>query len=108
MQRRFRRVGVAVFGGGGQVFALQGADPIRGPRRLLFLDRPPHFVQPGLEQFLAIERGPAREQFIQQDTERVDVAAGIDIQAAEAGLFRAHVGRGADKLLELGEQRLLC
>jgi hypothetical protein len=38
-----------------------------------------------------------------QHAERVNVAAGIDVQAAHFGLFRAHVLRRADELLVFGE-----
>ena len=46
------------------------------------------------------ERRPAREQFVEEHAERVDVAARINVQATHLGLLGAHVGRRADELLE--------
>ena len=45
-----------------------------------------------------VKRRGAGQQFVEQHTQRVDVAASIDIQRAELGLFRAHVERRADHL----------
>ena len=49
----------------------------------------------------------ARQQFVEQHAERVDVAARVDVQAAHLRLLRTHVGRRADELLELREERLV-
>jgi hypothetical protein len=56
-------------------------------------------------QFLRVEGRAAGEQFVEQHAEAVDVAAGVDVQPAHLRLFRAHVGRGADELVELREDR---
>src|SRR5439155_22587057 len=46
-------------------------------------------------------------QFVEQHTQAVDVAARVNVQTAQLGLFRAHVGRGADKLFKGREQGLI-
>ena len=52
------------------------------------------FAIGGNGHFLA-GRGVAGEQFVQQDAEAVEIAAGIDVRPA-GGLLRTHVGGGAD------------
>ena len=47
------------------------------------------------------------EQFVEQNPQRVDVAARVDVHGAEDGLLRAHVNGRADELLEAGEERLV-
>ena len=54
-------------------------------------------------QGLGIERRAAGQQLIQQHAQRIDIAARIDIQPAEHRLFRAHVGRRADRETRFGE-----
>jgi hypothetical protein len=62
----------------------------------------------GASQPLAVERGRACEQLVEQDAQAVHVTARVDVeQRAHLGLLGAHVQRGADELAELGEQRLL-
>ena len=77
------------------------------PRRLLLADDPADLVEAGLAQPLLVERRGAGEQFVEQHAQRVDVAAGVDVQAAHLGLLGAHVQRRADHLAEAGEERLL-
>jgi len=50
---------------------------------------------------------PARQQFIQQHAERVDVAARINIQSAQARLFRTHIGGGANELIKRRKKRFV-
>ena len=64
-------------------------------------------VVPGLLEPLLVERRRAGQQLVQQHAERVDVAPGVDVQAAHLRLLRAHVQRRADHLGEAGEQRLV-
>ena len=52
-------------------------------------------------QFTGVEGRFAGEQFVEQHSQAVNVAAGIDVQAAHLRLLRTHVGGRADELLEL-------
>ena len=63
--------------------------------------------QASLEQLLGFKRRAPRQQFVEQHSERVDVAAGVHVHAAQADLLGAGISRRADELLELGEQRLV-
>ena len=54
-----------------------------------------------------VEWRAARQQFVEQHAEAVDVAAGVHVQAAQARLLRTHVGRRADELVEPGKDRLV-
>src|SRR5437773_7358990 len=49
----------------------------------------------------------ASEQLVKQNSQTVDIASGIDIETAETCLFRAHISRGAQKLVETSEERLV-
>ena len=53
------------------------------------------------------KRRRAGEQLVEQHAERIDVAAGIDVEAVHLGLLGAHVERRADHLAEAGVERLL-
>ena len=48
----------------------------------------------------SIERRVAGQQFVQQHAQRVDVAAGVDVQLVQLGLFGAHVLERADDLAQ--------
>jgi hypothetical protein len=61
-------------------------------------DRLPHRVEARRHQFRS-NGVLAGEQFVEQHAQAVDVAAGVDVQAAHLGLLRAHVGRRADELV---------
>ena len=56
---------------------------------------------------MLIERCAASEQFVKQNTERINIAARIHVQTAHLSLFRTHVGRCADELLKRGEKCLI-
>src|SRR5262249_43680551 len=71
--------------------------------RLLLADDSQHFIEGCFAQTLSLEWGAAREQFIEQDAKRIDVAAGVDVELVESGLLRAHVLDCADHLTELGK-----
>ena len=60
-----------------------------------------------LQQFAWRQTASPGEQFVEQDPQAVDVAARINVQPAQFGLLRAHIGRRADELLEGGENRLV-
>ena len=49
----------------------------------------------------------AGEQLVEQDPQRVNVAARVDIERAHLRLLRAHVGRGAYEQFEGGEERFV-
>src|SRR6266567_915438 len=101
------RFEAAALGCGGQFLAAERADA--GGRALGFFlsERAAHFVEAGLQEFLGVEGRFAGEQFVEEHAERVDVAAGVYIHAGDLGLFRTHVGGGAEELLEAGEDGLL-
>ena len=67
-----------------------------------------HGVDARGHHLLPIERGAAHQQFVEKDTEAVDVAACIDVDHPDIRLFRAHVGRGADKLVQLAVNGMFC
>ena len=46
-------------------------------------------------KFFAEGRG-ADQQFVQQDAQRIDVAAGVDVRVVDLRLFGTHVLRRAD------------
>ena len=56
-------------------------------------------------QPLALERRGAGQQLVEQHAQRIDVAAGVDVELVELGLLGAHVLDRADHLAELGEHR---
>ena len=91
-------------------FFLLRAQRCQPRRRTGGLDLPDdaaHFLVSRLQQGFLVERGDAGEQFVEQDAERIHVAARVDVEVAETGLLRAHVGGGSDKLLEPGVKRVL-
>ncbi len=104
-KRKFFKQLASPRGGGSQL-----TFPFNDLRRLgrFFLaDGAAHFIQTGSEQFLLIERRAAREQFVEQHAQAVDVAARVNVQAGHHRLLGTHVGRCADELLEGGEERLV-
>ncbi len=88
-----RHIGIAVAVG----------QPGRGPRRLLFADPAPHFVESGASQSGGVEGLRADEQLVKNDAQRIDIGSGVDIEARHLGLFGTHVLRGADPLTEFGK-----
>ena len=78
-----------------------------GLGRFVLRDDAAHLVVAGGEERLLVEGRRAGEQFVEQDAEAVDVGAGVDVEVAHRGLLRAHVDRGAEELLEAGEEGLL-
>ena len=89
--------------------SFEAGEPGAGAGRFLLAEDAAHLVEGGVLQGLGLERGGAGEQFVEEDAEGVDVGAGVDVGGVGvgAGLLRAHVGRGADHLLEAGEERLV-
>src|SRR5207249_5821294 len=68
---------------------------------------PGHFGQAPGQQFLRVERRLARQQFVEQDSQTINVRPRINVQAGHLRLFRAHIRRRADELLEGREERLV-
>jgi hypothetical protein len=68
---------------------------------------PPDLVERRLAQRLLVERSRPREQLVEQHTQGVDFAAGVDVQPAQLRLLGAHVERGAHELREGGVERLV-
>ena len=56
---------------------------------------------------IAVENCGAGQKFVQQHTQRIDVASSIDVQSAHLRLLGAHVLRRADHGPVLGEERLV-
>ena len=56
---------------------------------------------------MRVQRRRAGQQLVQQHAQRVDVAAGVDVEVVQLRLLGAHVLQRADHRAELGEQRLL-
>jgi hypothetical protein len=81
-------------------------DPGRGFDRLLLPDHPLHLDIAGLAEFLFAEGCGTGQQLIEQDTQRIDIRAGVDVQIAQLGLLRTHVGGGADQVGIAGKERL--
>jgi hypothetical protein len=75
--------------------------------RLLLANDPAHLIQAGLEQALGRERRLAREHFVEEHAEAVDVAPRVDVEAAHLGLLGTGVGRRANERLELREIALV-
>ena len=100
------RVGLAARGnvshGGAQRCELAGE---RG--RLVFANDPQHFGQPGAAQRRDVERHGSDQQLVQEDAERVDVGAFIDVARRRVCLLRAGVLRRPNELAEMGEPGLL-
>ncbi|MFO1486587.1 MAG: hypothetical protein U1F71_24710 [Verrucomicrobiaceae bacterium] len=88
----------------GRDFVAQGRELGAGPRRFLLTDNTLNLGVGGAFQTLAIQRGPAREQLVEHNTECVDVRARVHILAVESRLLRTHVFGGADELADLGEE----
>src|SRR5664280_1478608 len=104
---QFGRFSLAMSGRGRPFRIEHRAQPRGRFRRLNFQDRAAHFIQPGLKQFLRIEGSFAREQFVKQYSQAVNVAARVNVQARHHRLLGAHVGRCADELLERGEEGVI-
>ena len=94
-------------GQGGALGARHRGEPRGGLGRLDLADDAPHLVVTGGDQRPRIEGRLAHQQLVEQHSQRVDVAARVDVHRAERRLLRAHVDGRADELLEAGEQRLV-
>jgi len=101
------RIGVATFGCSRQLVRPQCAQASGRTHGLLLANDAAHCVQAGFQQFFGIEGRAAGEQFVEQNTQAVDVAAGVDVQAGQFGLLGAHVSGRAQELQETGEYRLV-
>ena len=72
-----------------------------------FPDQAQHFQKRDLLHPLPSEWRRPGQQFVEKDAERIDVAAGVDVELIQLGLLRAHVLGRADHRAEAGEQRLV-
>ena len=84
------------------------AESRRGPGRLNLANDPAHLIVSSRDQRLGIEWRAAGQQFIQENTQRINVAPGINVQSTERRLLRAHVNRGSNELFEPGGKRFVC
>jgi hypothetical protein len=82
--------------------AAEGAVARRGRRRIVARDQAGH-LSDGLAGHW--EGKPAGEHFVEDDSERIHVGAGVDGVGAALHLLGAHVGEGADDLASVGAQR---
>ena len=103
--RQPRRFRPAV--GGQRRQALRRAQLRARFRRLLLADHPQHFQHAGLGQRLAGKRRAAGQQLVQEHAQRVDVAAGVDVELVDLGLLGRHVFQRTDDRPEAGDQRLV-
>ncbi len=85
----------------------QRAHPRARLGRLLLADDPQQLVVGRLVDPLLVERRRARQQLVQEHAQRVDVAAGVDVQAAHLRLLGAHVERRAHHVGKAGVDRPL-
>ena len=83
-----------------------GADAGARARRFLLADQTTDFVESGVLELFTVKRRAAGEQLVEQDAQRVDVAAGVDVQAAAFGLLGTHVERRADHVTDARGHRL--
>ena len=100
---QLRRIGAMTARGGGEFHVHHRREFRRGAHRLLLANRPAALIQPETEQRLGIKRRFAREQFVEQHAEAVDVRARVNVQPAHLCLLGTHVSWRADKGGELGE-----
>ncbi len=70
--------------------------------RIGLADDAGHPLRPGFAQCPGIEREHSREKLVEDDSQRVDVGAGIDVQAAGHRLLGGHVLGRADHGAGLG------
>src|SRR5262249_13044891 len=70
--------------------ALRHAHPRGGLRRLYLADDPADLLKTGAQQGPAVKWSLPRQQFVKQHPKRVNVAACVDIDLTQPGLFRAH------------------
>ena len=91
----------------GAFIAPHRAEARGGPGRLDLADDPPHFFITGREQRPGIKRRIACQQLVEQNPQRVNIGAGVDIEPARRRLFRAHVHGRPDELIVAREERLV-
>jgi hypothetical protein len=75
--------------------------------RLVLANDPAHFLVAHFHQLFLRERRRSSQKFVQQDTERVDVAASIDLERSAGRLLGRGVFEGADAGFRGGVQRLV-
>src|SRR4051794_7123341 len=83
------------------------ANPRARPGWLLLAEDPTDLVDGRLAEGTLVEGCRARQKFVKQHAQRVDVATGVDVDPGERGLLRAHVERRANELVARREQRPL-
>ncbi len=88
-----------------QFLALERRESSARARRFLLPDRPADRINALRHQFLGVEGRAAHQQFIEQYSQAVDVAARVYVQPAHLRLFRTHIRRRADELLQLRVHR---
>ena len=80
---------------------------VLGRGGLLFADDADHLGEAGAAQPLMVEGWLPGQELVEQNAETVDVGPGVHVQTSGFRLLRCHVGRRADELAVLGEERLL-
>ena len=86
---------------------VQRGYPMTRTRRFHFPDDPTHFIEVCSIDHVPIKGCGTGEQFVQHDSQRIDVAAGIHIKRIHFRLFGTHIQRRPNQLREVGVDRLL-
>ena len=104
---QLRGVGGSALGRGREFLALQRRQARARADRLLLPNRLAHRVDARRHQLFRIKGSAARQQFVEQHPQAVDVAARVDVQTGHDRLFGAHVSGGADERFKLREEGLV-
>ena len=91
----FGGIGIAASGGGRRIGACQTGNDRRWGRDFPVLQDFEGGRVANRAEFRRIEGGPSANQFVEQDAEAINIAAGVHVAAAAGGLFRAHRGECA-------------
>ena len=87
----------------GQTGPLEFREPRARPDRVFLADNPQDLVERRLAQSFPVRRR-AGQEFIQEHAQRIDIAAGVNVERVEGRLFGAHVLERADELAVLRER----
>ncbi len=98
---QLRRLGGTARGSGGEFFDREGRQARARAHRFLLADRFAHGINALRQQLLRIKRRAARQQFIKQHAQAVNVAARINIKPAHLRLLGAHIRRCPDEMMQL-------
>ncbi len=83
---------------------VQRAQPCAGPGRIFLSDNPPELIKGNAAHSFTVKRRRADQQFIEEDTERIDIAASIHIRRTRVRLLRTHI-HGSPHQLGMGRHQ---